>query len=219
MSLKEVKQNSLRFLGRVLLTRNVDLLCKSLRVNFINKDSVIQLEKENINYVFAFWHGTMLLPWYLGKNKNFAALTSRSKDGDLLARQLKYWKIKVVRGSSSKGGNEALDSMVSFAKNKFSVAITPDGPRGPKYKFKAGAVITAKKSKVPLVLAGIGYKKKRMLKSWDSFQVPIYFSRANVVYSDPIYIDENLSYEETSKKIEECEKLLNELQAKAGMFN
>jgi len=58
----------------------------------------------------------MLLPWYLNRNKNFAALISKSKDGDLLAKILKHWKYEVVRGSSSTGGNVALGIMADYAK-------------------------------------------------------------------------------------------------------
>ena len=113
----------------------------------------------------------------------------------------------------------ALGIMVDYAKNESSIAVTPDGPRGPARKLKAGAVITAKKSGLPLVLVGIGFQKKRkLLKSWDKFEIPLPFSKTKVIYSDPIKIDKGLSYEETSKIIEECEKKLNELQEEASKF-
>lgn len=219
MKFKQIKQNTLRFLGHLFLTRTVDLLCKSLRMNFKNKDVVNRLEENNKNYVVAFWHETMLLPWFLHGRKNSAALTSQSKDGDLLAKQLKHWGYEVVRGSSSKGGDVALGIMIDYAKNNYSIAVTPDGPRGPVHKFKAGAVITAKKSGLPLVLLGVGFKKKKLLKSWDKFQVPYLFTKANAFYSEPIYIDKNLSYEQTSEVITSCEKKLIELQTEAGRFS
>jgi len=68
------------------------------------------------------------------------------------------------------------------------------------------------------VLIGIGVKSKKKLKSWDKFQVPNPFSIVKVIYSDPIYVDAKLSYDETSKVIEECEKKLNELQKEAEKF-
>jgi len=215
MNTKKVKQDTLRFLGSFLLKRSLDALCKTLRVNFKNKKVVDDLRKQKLNYVLAFWHSTMLLPWFLHRNDGFAALTSKSKDGDLLAKQLKHWKYKVVRGSSSKGGDVALGIMVDHAKNGYSIAITPDGPRGPEHKFKAGAVITAKKSGVPVVLIGIGIKSKKKLKSWDKFQIPNPFSNVKVIYSDPVYVDAKLSYDETSKIIDVCEQKLNELQKEA----
>lgn len=218
MNTKQVKQDTLRFLGSLILKHSLDALCTTLRVRYKNKKVVDDLRKKKQNYVLAFWHGTMLLPWFLHRKDGFAALTSKSKDGDLLAKQLKYWKYKVVRGSSSKGGDVALGMMVDLAKNGYSVAITPDGPRGPEHKFKAGAVITAKKSKVPVVLMGIGVKSKKKLKNWDKFQIPNPFSQIKVIYSDPIYVDVKLSYDETSKIIEECENKLNELQKEAEKF-
>lgn len=68
------------------------------------------------------------------------------------------------------------------------------------------------------MLIGIGVKSKKKLKSWDKFQVPNPFSIVKVIYSDPVYVDAKLSYDETSKVIEECEKKLNELQKEAEKF-
>uniref|UniRef100_A0A7V2ZHG2 DUF374 domain-containing protein n=1 Tax=Ignavibacterium album TaxID=591197 RepID=A0A7V2ZHG2_9BACT len=213
--MKKVKQSFLRLLGNFFLKSSINLLCKSLKIETVNQEVIEELRKRNQNFVLAFWHSTMLLPWYVHRDQNFAALTSLSKDGDLLARQLKSWNYKVVRGSSSKGGDVALGIMVDLAKNNFSVAITPDGPRGPLRKFKAGAVITAKKSGIPVILAGVGFQKKRKLKSWDRFEVPKFFSKAKIVYSEPIFVDSGLSYDETSEIIKKCEQILNELQDSA----
>mgnify|MGYP001294721218 FL=1 len=218
MNTKQVKQDTLRFLGSYLLKHSLDALCKTLSVSYKNKKVVDDLRKQKQNYVLAFWHGTMLLPWFLHRNDGFAALTSKSKDGDLLAKQLKHWKYKVVRGSSSKGGDVALGIMIDHAKNGYSIAITPDGPRGPEHEFKAGAVITAKKSGVPVVLMGIGIKSKKKLKSWDKFQIPNPFSNVKVIYSDLVYVDSKLSYDDTSKIIDECEGKLIALQDEAEKF-
>jgi lysophospholipid acyltransferase (LPLAT)-like uncharacterized protein len=218
MKLKEARQNSLRFIGQMFLANIITALCKSLKVIKINDEAIKILDNENNNYILAFWHGTMLLPWYLHGNPKCAALISKSKDGDLLAKILKHWNYNVVRGSSSTGGDIALAIMIDFAKNDYSVTITPDGPRGPVNKFKAGAVITAKKSEVPLILAGVGYQKKKVLSNWDKFEVPYFFSKAKIVYSEPIFIEANLSYEETSNIISNCENKLNELQREAQDF-
>jgi lysophospholipid acyltransferase (LPLAT)-like uncharacterized protein len=218
MKLKKAKQDALRFAGNYVLFQLVEILCRTLRVNFINKEIVNELERQNQNYILGFWHGTMLLPWYINKNKNFAGLTSKSKDGDLLAKILKKWNYSVLRGSSSEGGDIAMGLMIDFARNGYSIAITPDGPKGPPHKLKAGAVVSAKRAGLPLVLVGIGYKNKRYLKSWDSFQIPKFFTRANVIYSDPVYIKENLSREEISKIIDFCECKLNELQILSEKF-
>ncbi len=218
MSLKKSKQGVLRFLGEHFLYFALTALCKSLKIKKQNYEVIENLMEKNQNYVLAFWHGTMILPWYLHGSAGFAALTSKSKDGDLLAKILKKWKFKVVRGSSSTGGDVALGIMVDYAKNNFSIAITPDGPRGPKQKFKAGAVITAKKSGIPVVLAGVGFKKKKTLSNWDQFEIPYFFTTAKIIYSKPIYVQENLSYAETSAVISDCDEELNKLQQLAQNF-
>jgi lysophospholipid acyltransferase (LPLAT)-like uncharacterized protein len=218
MNTKQVKQDTLRFLGNLILKHSLDALCKTLRVTLRNKNVIDDLKVKKQNYVLAFWHSTMLLPWYLHRDDGFAALTSKSKDGDLLAKQLRHWNYEVVRGSSTKGGDVALGILIDHAKNGYSVAITPDGPRGPAKKFKAGAVITAKKGNIPLVLMGVGIKSKKILHSWDKFQVPNFFSSVKIIYSDPIFVDNKLSYDETSRIIEECDSKLNELQKEAGIF-
>ena len=82
-------------------------------------------------------------------------------------------------------------------------------------KMKAGAVITAKKAGIPLILLGINYSKKYVLNSWDKFQIPKPFSKIYVIYSEPIFVNKNLSYDETSNIILECETELNNLQSKA----
>ncbi|MGD1006164.1 MAG: lysophospholipid acyltransferase family protein [Ignavibacteriaceae bacterium] len=216
MKLKAIRRDILRFLGKSFLWIAASVLCKTFRLTFVNKSAIDALEAEGKNYVLAFWHGTMLLPWYFNRKKNFIALVSKSKDGELLAKILKSWGYEVVRGSSSRDGNIVLHNMIDYSKNKRTVALTPDGPRGPIYKMKAGAVITAQKSNIPLVLVGVGIKKKKILKSWDKFEVPAFFSKAKVVYSTPIFFKNDMSYKETSDMITFCEKKLNELQEEAG---
>jgi lysophospholipid acyltransferase (LPLAT)-like uncharacterized protein len=218
MNLRKFKQDILRVLGLVILSQAVDLLCRSLKVTFKNKEVIDNLEDQNKNFILAFWHGQMLLAWFLHRNKNFTALISKSKDGDLLEKILLHWKYNVIRGSSSKGGDVALGIMVDYARNNESVIITPDGPRGPVNRMKAGAIITAKRSKTPLILLGVGYNKKRVLKSWDKFEIPKFFSSAKVVYSDPVYINSDLSFDDTSVIINDCEQKLNEVQGDANKF-
>ena len=214
MGYKSIKQNFLRFLGRNAAGSLINLLIKTLRVERINPVHFDTIS-ENEQCVVAFWHGKMFLGWYLQKNKNFSALVSLSKDGDLLASLLSKWGFKVARGSSHIGGKEALEIMINQVREGASIAITPDGSKGPARKMKAGAVVLAKKCGIKLFAVGIGYKNRVTLRSWDSFEIPLPFSKAIAVYSDPVLIESGMTYEETSEKIIEFEKLLNELTEKA----
>jgi len=214
MKLSQKQKYFFRFLGNNFAFFAVNSLFSTLRIKIRNGDTISKMNSESKNYVVAFWHGSMGIGWYLHKS-NIAALVSQSKDGDILANILKKWHYHVVRGSSSKGGKEALSTMVELLNRKYSLAITPDGPKGPVGKMKAGAVVAAKKSHTPLFLVGIGIKKKIVMKSWDRFEVPKPFTKVNIVYSEPILIEETLSLEETSSKIKECENLMHKLQKEA----
>ncbi len=81
--------------------------------------------------------------------------------------------------------------------------------------MKAGAVITAQRSGIPLVLCGVACNKRYTFNSWDKFEVPKFFSKVVMKYSYPIFVDENLSRDETSKIIEQCDVKLNQLQKDA----
>jgi len=218
MSFRKVRQDFLRVIGNYVLFTLASLLCRSLKINIKNSSSIENFFAEKRRFILAFWHGTMLIPWFVHRDRNFAALVSKSKDGGLLERVLRPLNYRVVRGSSHTGGSVALGVLVDLARHEHSVAMTPDGPRGPVHKMKAGAVVAAKRANVPLVLLGVGYQRKRELSSWDKFQVPKFFSKVNLIYSDPIIIDQELSYDETTKVIENCEIKLNELQREAEIF-
>ena len=199
--------------GSKILPAAIDVLCKTLRYEILNSEPVNKLYDDNTNFVLAFWHGKMIVPWFFHRRKNFGALVSLSKDGDILSAVLNKWKYNVVRGSSYKGGKESLNTMLELARQNYSIAITPDGPTGPNEKMKAGAVIVAKKTKIPLVLIGVHIKKKFVLKSWDNFQIPKPFTKVIVKYSEPIFIDENLSFDETSEIIKNQEAQLSLLNS------
>lgn len=218
MKLKTIKQNILRFLGLHLLSFAISVLLKTVRIKVLGSEYIEKLKSENKNFVAGFWHGTMLIPWFLHRNKNFAALVSQSKDGEILTRILKKWNYNVARGSSHIGGKEALKILLQQADENYSIAITPDGPTGPPRVMKPGAVIVAKKKNIPLVLVGIAHEKKYQLRSWDKFEIPKPFSKIIAVYSEPIHIDGGLTYEETSQMIDECSRKLNELQKEAESY-
>lgn len=215
MKLNNSTRKILRYAGIKTASFLVNAILNTVRIRTRNQEVLHNLQKEGRNFVMSFWHGSMVIGWYLHKNHNCSALVSKSKDGDVLTHVLEKWGYKVVRGSSHVGGNEALVMLLDLIEQNYSVAVTPDGPTGPIHKMKAGAVIVAKRENVPLILVGIGSSRKIVFKSWDKFEMPLPFSRGLVVYSDPIYIEQNLNYDDTNKKILECEEILNRIQKEA----
>ncbi len=216
MKPKEIKHTILQTLGNIVVPALANVLARTLKIEIINAEALENLKKENRNFIAAFWHGKMFAGWYVFGGKNSAALVSKSKDGEILTRALKKWGYRVIRGSSHIGGKEALELMAKAIREGYSLSITPDGPTGPREKMKAGAIVLAKKTGAPVVLAGICYEKKKTFNSWDKFELPGFFSRVRVIFSEPFYVSQNLSYDETDALIKEKEKELIELNDKAG---
>ncbi len=161
--------------------------------------------------ILAFWHDEMLPVWrYFANNTNHntAGLTSLSKDGDILARILEDWKYQVVRGSSSNGGKEALEQLQCLATQALTL-ITPDGPRGPRHVFKAGAVIAAQRSGATLYLCRAFYRGKRFERSWDNFLLPYPFVQITLVFSEPLRFSSRATNDDIDAEITFCEMLLN----------
>lgn len=132
--------------------------------------------------VVAFWHAKMIAGWWVAR-KNAVALVSKSKDGEKLSQILRSWKYKIVRGSSGKGGTEALGDAIELVRMGAAnrLVITPDGPRGPREVMKRGAFIAAKELALPLVFLDITYDNTKVLtKSWDRFEVPYPLSKVIV---------------------------------------
>jgi lysophospholipid acyltransferase (LPLAT)-like uncharacterized protein len=177
-------------IANVFLPVLVSLLIKTLRIKYTN------LPPENERAVYIFWHSRMLVGWWLFRDKKYSALVSQSKDGEILTDLLNYWGYKVLRGSSSKGGKEALEELIS-ASEKSSVVLTPDGPRGPANVIKNGALIISNKSGIPIIPVKINYKKKKVLsKSWDKFEIPYPFSECEVHFGERIFYEKYLENEQ-----------------------
>lgn len=191
-----------------LLRFLVELVNRSITFTTENEGPMQALLDEGRPFVMVFWHGSMTYPWWHMRFRRAAALVSQSKDGQLLANLLKSWGYYVLRGSSSRGSKEAMTAMRQAVRDGHVLCVTPDGPRGPYHEMKMGAVRVAQTMKVPLVMVSVGYRRFRHLRSWDRFEVPYPFTRARVIYSDPIIVDPELQGEALDEKRLELEKRL-----------
>jgi lysophospholipid acyltransferase (LPLAT)-like uncharacterized protein len=161
--------------------------------------------------VLAFWHGEMLPIWKFFSRRNAVGLTSLSRDGAVLAQLLGDWGYEPVRGSSSKGGREALVRFTRLATSHLAL-ITPDGPRGPRCEFKLGAVLTASRAAVPLVLCRLEASANavwRFERSWDKFCLPKPFARLRLCFSEPILIPAEASHDELRDNAKHYQYLMN----------
>ncbi|MCX6883973.1 MAG: lysophospholipid acyltransferase family protein [Verrucomicrobia bacterium] len=123
---------------------------------------------------------------------SLAAMVSASKDGALLSVILELFKVQPARGSSSRRGPQALRELTSWSRKGFDLAITPDGPRGPCYNLQEGLVYLAQLTNKPVYLVSYHLQWKICLKSWDRFQIPLPFSRCDVIIEKPVHVPRDL---------------------------
>jgi lysophospholipid acyltransferase (LPLAT)-like uncharacterized protein len=138
--------------------------------------------------IYAVWHGRILLLPYLYGWRRARVLASRSRDGELVARFVRRFGLEAVRGSSSRGGAEALRSLARSLGEGRDAVVVPDGPRGPRETVKPGIVALARVSGAPIVPTALGASAEWRLRSWDEFRIPRPFARCVLRFGDPIRV-------------------------------
>ena len=184
-------------------------------IKYENIDSPKKYWQNKKPFILAFWHGQLMTFSYTWKiNKKLNILASSHSDGRFGASIARYFKVNNIPISSD-GNNLSLRPIFKILNSNNYIAITPDGPRGPKEKVSEGIIKIAKISKVPIIPVGFGSSKNFCLKSWDSFLITLPFSKCRIVWGDSITIPENLEDQEivTYKKI--IEEKINECVKKA----
>ena len=141
-------------------------------------------ERQETPTAFVLWHNRLFVTAEIfrryRRGRKIFALVSASKDGAWLDAFFSVAGLHTVRGSSSRFGKEAAIALVDVMKAGHDIGITPDGPRGPCYDFKPGALIVSRRSRTPLLLMGVHYSSAWRLKSWDRFYLPKPFSRVRL---------------------------------------
>ena len=135
--------------------------------------------------ILAFWHDRVMLgAYYTGarlaraQGVDVTALTSRSGDGELVARVMRCWGARIVRGSSSAGGREAMWALrAGIRRHGSSPILVPDGPRGPARRLKRGIIVLARMSGAPVLAMGFASDQRWRLRSWDRMTIPKPFAR------------------------------------------
>jgi len=138
--------------------------------------------------IYTCWHGRIFMATYFWRERGIVVMTSRNRDGEYIARVIRRFGYGAARGSSSRGGRRALAEMIRQIEADHDVGFTIDGPRGPRYVAKPGAVWIASRTGSAVLPFHISAARKWVLSSWDEFQIPKPFSRALVLIAPPIYV-------------------------------
>lgn len=191
------------FIGRAIRA-----LAKTIHYQHSEADSQLkQLQDRPI--IFCIWHNRLALslPLYQKLIANpypshrLAALVSASQDGALLSEILAGFQVQPIRGSSSRRGSRALIELVDRAQKGWDIAITPDGPQGPKYQVQEGVITAAQLTGLPILPIGYELTSKWTAKSWDQFQIPQPFAACKVRTASPFYVPRCIN-KETRKTIQ-----------------
>ena len=138
--------------------------------------------------IWPLWHETILMSVWYHRDQDVHVMISASRDGELISRVARFFGYTAVRGSSHRGGKEALLELTSYLKSGKRCAITPDGPRGPRRELKPGVLSLARVTGAPVVPFAFAAEHCWRLRSWDRFIIPKPFSRAVFVYGNPIRV-------------------------------
>lgn len=166
--------------------------------------------------IYIFWHEYIQYFIYLRKHCRLAMLLSKHRDADILEEVARVLGFETVRGSTNRGGVEAIREMMrKETSDHFHLTITPDGPRGPRRVLAPGCIFLASKLQIPLVAMGVGYDRPFRFNSWDQYATPRPGSRVRCIPSGDIMIPPNLDKEGIEYFRDSVQKTLNALTNEA----
>lgn len=182
------------FLGLPVLRGLIRLLSATYRTeHVIGRETILPFIDSDALCAPCYWHqhhiiGSTLIRSWVEDGFKACFLVSGSVDGDVPERIAKAWGAEVIRGSANQSGALALRDMQGMMKNGYSIVTTADGPRGPKYEFKMGAVVMARIAGVPIIPIGCAADRAWYLNRWDEFMIPKPFARVAIAVGEPYFI-------------------------------
>jgi lysophospholipid acyltransferase (LPLAT)-like uncharacterized protein len=208
---KKLEQTAIDRLGRPL----VSFWMKTLRLSVEGEGAYRALRRAGRPVVIMVWHGRIFSPPYIFRRRGIMPLVSPSQDGELIARLIDDWGYKIIRGSGSHAMKRAWVYLKRELDEGGEVLIVTDGPKGPDRVLKLGSIKLATETGAVLVPYTLSAARKIVFKSWDRFEVPWPFSRALVVYGEPIEIPRGLDAAGMERERLRVEKVMVELDRAA----
>jgi hypothetical protein len=191
-------------------------LFRTCRIELIGKENEDQFLREGKPLLFVSWHQGMLFFAYHFRNRDGVVMVSQSKDGELIAGAIARLGFKSARGSSSRGGKDALHTIIDMVNHTHcSAGLVADGPRGPFGVAKIGIIKIAKDTGLPLVPVMLWAKPRILFKSWDKTILPLPFSRIAFFYEKPIWIPADATSEQMEQARADLTDTLNRMHRRA----
>ncbi|MBS1718719.1 MAG: lysophospholipid acyltransferase family protein [Armatimonadetes bacterium] len=178
----DLRASILGFIARGL----VRLIGCTLRYQFENEEVV--LDKPPHGQVICGWHGRSFPYAYRFRGKGYWVIISLSRDGRIQKRVFEGLGYQIIRGSTGRGGVRALAEAITALKKGGTMALTPDGPRGPSGEVQPGVMVMAQKSGATLIPVGISARPRRLFRSWDRYLIPMPFARVFMKFGQPLTV-------------------------------
>lgn len=194
-------------LGRGL----VGALFATVRRRLEGTEHLAGLRERGQAVILVCWHDQLLPLVHAHRGEGVVVLVSEHADGEYLARIVERLGYKTARGSSTRSGARGLRELVRAARAGHDVALTPDGPRGPRHRFKEGALMAARMTRHPVVPLAAAASSAWRFDSWDRFMVPRPFARVRIAYGAPRWIPRDLARDELRAEARSLERTLNRL--------
>ena len=200
-------------LASILAAAYLRLVGRTSQIIWVNRSIRDELEALGKGYLYAFWHGRQAFLVYLHERAHVYIMISRSRDGEIIDRVCRSFRLGTVRGSSSRGGREAFLEMKRQLAIGNGVAFTPDGPRGPLREVQQGVLVLAQMTGLPIVPLAYGAKRRWLFKGrWDEYLVPKLFNRIAMVYGEPFHVGPG---DDLKVKAAELKRALDDVTHKA----
>lgn len=189
----------------------IKIIGKTIRFEIEGSENVGQIEKAGKIPIYATWHNRIFPSVYFLRNRGIVVITSKSFDGEYIARFIQRFGFGAARGSSTRGGTGALVKMIRLMREDLPMCFTVDGPKGARYVAKTGALLLAKKTENPVLPFLIEPHKFWTVDSWDKLQIPKPFTRAKVFFAAPVYVEKTADETEIENKRRELQEKLDAL--------
>jgi len=190
----------------------IKLIGRTIKFEIEGWDNWEAASRDGMIPIYTFWHNRVFLATYFWRRRGIVVMTSQSFDGEYIARFIQRFGYGAARGSSTRGATGAIVEMVRLMRTGCPTAFTIDGPKGPRYVAKMGAVLLAKKTGNPILPFTITARKSwEAKKSWDGFQTPKPFTRARVDIARPIYVPSDATDEVLEAKRDELQGALDQI--------
>ncbi len=198
-------------------------LYRTLKLWIIDEHGIlIKAEKKEAKVLYAMFHDSYLIPFYINRHRDYVVFTATSHDGDVLTRLIEpqgYTVFRFPQEGDPKAAARATIEMINAIKKGHPAALTVDGPIGPCGKVKPGIFVIAEKSGATIYPSGVGMRHCITLKNrWDKFRVPLPFTKVVAISGEPFEWSHDLSEESLKHECLRLEHVMRELRERADIL-